>query len=510
VALKALGALPRGCAKDAAEALLFEIGRQGPVALPPVPSTECDNHGRVCADTGGCNPSFKNLRSSRVDARLDALMLLALGGGLMFVFYGAHPRRLPALRAWRWPLRSRKGCGGLLLALAGLVLLRYWGDDLARLMCPLSLDGSTCVEPFSLTSGVSIWMSVYLQLLAVVLSALFVLRVLMRFNAHMRELSQHYFLDHDAADPASPCFARVLGAGLACWRVVWHRLCRFCRLGRRRDEVTTSAPSAAHPMRASWLEYRGRSNTCRRMLRVAVLSLILLTLVAALYLATGGGGNSPVRDAKLAVIYLDLRLLGVFLGGMLAFLVLDITLSSRRFIDKLSAASVGAAPMHWPSEAAAGFPSDLHIDPERLSPWIALRLIAEHADLVMRLVLYPMVVLVVLVVARVPWFDTISMPPSILILYLLFAFYVFFDAFGIQRAANAARQRVCEHYRARLDVNRHALDADPRAGTELRFLIRQVSQLRDGAFQPLPARPLVRMALLPFGALGIGLLDLFG
>jgi hypothetical protein len=108
------------------------------------------------------------------------------------------------------------------------------------------------------------------------------------------------------------------------------------------------------------------------MLRVAVLSLILLTLVAALYQATGGGGNSPVRDAKLAVIYLDLRVLGVFLGGMLAFLVLDITLSSRRFIDNLSAASVGPAPMHWPSEAAAGFPSDLHIDPERLSPFGAL------------------------------------------------------------------------------------------------------------------------------------------
>ncbi len=512
--LKAVDALPKGCkpgsGTDGAVSR-FEIGRRGPVVLPSGTPDELDEYGRLCTDPGGCNPPFKNLHRYRIDAMLDVLVLLAMGGGLMLLIYRWHPSRFSARRAWRLPLGSRGTRVGLLLGLAGLGLLVYWlWQDLARLSCPLNLGGLTCFEPFSLTSGVSIWMPVYLQLLAVVLSVLFMVRALMRFRANMRELSQRYFLDRDADDRLWSCLAPALGAGLALWRAGWHRLRGLGRPGRRRADVETAAASGGHPGHALWPEYRRRSNACRRMVRVAALSLILFTLVAALYQATGGGGNSPVRDAQLARIYLDLRLLGVFFAGMLAFTVLDITLLSRGFIDKLSAASVAAEPMHWPTGVATGFTADLRIDPERLSPWIALKVVAEHADLAMRLVLYPMVVLVVLVVARVPWFDTISMPASILIVYLIFAFYVFFDAFGIQRAADVARHRAHDYYQARLDANRSASDPDPRACAELRFLLRQVSQLRDGAFKPLPARPLVRMALLPFGALGIGLLELFG
>ncbi len=487
---------------------LFEIGRDGPVALPP-----------LGADAGR-SPAAQN----RLDAWINLLLLLGIGALLFHLFYHRPvPRWARALgrRLRRRPLGSILM---LLLALALIgVLLSFLWPDLERLACPIAMDPSACVEPFSLSSGVSLWGLIYLQLLAVVLSLVFIIQVMLRFRGNLLGLSRRYFLHRGcgpAPEPPPPSPGAALRAELGTWRAGLRHLARALRRGGDQSAAAETDPASATPPTATspassdavglWRDYCRRSRPGPRVFRVAVLSLVLFALVSALYMATGGGGNSPVRDGDLARIYLELRLLSVFVGGMLAFAVLDITLACRRFIDRLSKASVADEPLRWPDQVADGFHTQLHIDRQRLSPWLALSVISKHADLIMRLVIYPMIVLVVLVIARLPWLDTINLPPSILIAYLLFAFYIFFVAVGIQRAANAAKARTREHYQTLLDGARNAADPDPSEITQLECLNRQVADLHDGAFKPLPARPLVRMALLPFGALGMGLLELFG
>ncbi len=542
-AREALGALPEACrlgtepgyrqveaaGQAPAPARLFEIGRTGPVALiPPRPAGDDQGADPASSAPGARALGKQDTGQARLNAWLDVLLLLVMGWGLFLVFYHRHvPLWWGALgqRLRRSPLGTSLGLILALLALGGL--LAWLWRDLEVLACPLALDATACAEPFSVTSGISIWAPVYLQLLAVVLSALFIARVLVRFRANMLGLSSRYFLGRGCGIERRPAPAGLWAAShaeLRHWAQVglrWLRRPGWDRADSLADQVSARADTAAdtgHPSEPLdtddalrlWLQYCRRSRFWWRVLRVVALSILLFAVVVALYWATGGGGNSPVRDAELARIFLELRLLGVLLGGMLALAVLDIALECRRFIDQLSRASVAEEPARWPSQVAAGFQANLHLDPARLSPWIALSVISEHADLVMRLVVYPLIVLVVLVVARLPWLDTTSLPPSILIVYLVFAFYIFFVAVGIQRAANGAKARTREHYQTLLDGNRNAPVEDPKTNTQLECLIRQVSELHDGAFKPLPARPLVRMALLPFGALGVGLLELFG
>jgi hypothetical protein len=538
-ALDALGALPVACrlniaagsadrgAGGSAQAPvhLFEIGRNGPVALPSLGG----KNGSADPDAaGGADLSGDSNARTRFNDWLNVALLIAIGWGLFHLLY--HRRTPRWARTLTRRLRRRPLGTGLALLLGVVVicgLLIWLWSDLILLACPLAAPDARCAEPFSVANGISIWVPIYLQLLAVVLSLLFIVRMMMRFRANMRGLSRRYFLERGcgvAPRQMPPALGAAMRSEIKGWA---ERLRRLAHVGRRASDPSAvggpgqeagladgtsefAVPLGADRALRLWLRYCRRSHFWRRVVRVVVMSLLLLAVVSALYMATGGGGNSPVRDSALARIYLELRLLGVFLGGMLAFAVLDVTLECRRFIDRLSRASVAGEPVRWPDQVAAGFRAHLNLDPDRLSPWIALSVISEHADLVMRLVLYPMIVLVVLVVARLPWLDTISLPPSILILYLVFAFYIFFVAVGIQRAANAAKARTREHYQSLLDGNRNAPEPDTRAITQLECLIRQITEMHDGAFKPLPARPLVRMALLPFGALGMGLLELFG
>ena len=540
-ALEALGALPDACrliggvgsddrsaAKSAqARVRLFEIGRNGPVALPSLDDAgeDADTDAAGGGSSGKADLPDDSIAWARFNDWINVLLLFAIGWVLFHLLYHRRtPRWARSLRR-RW--RRRPLGTGLALLLALVVvggLLSWLWPDLKHLACPLGGPAAPCDEPFSVTSGISIWVPIYLQLLAVVLSLLFTARVMVRFQGNIRGLSRRYFLGRGCDITIGRTlsgFGAALREDLKVWVLRLRRLVRRGsnpsaagsegeRVPLAEETSEFAAPVAADNALRLWLRYCRRSRFWRRVVRVLVLSLVLWTVVSALYIATGGGGNSPVRDSELARMYLELRLLAVLVGGMLAFAVLDVALECRSFIDRLSRASVATEPVRWPDQVAASFHAHLQLDPDRLSPWIALSVISEHADLVMRLVVYPMIVLVVLVVARLPWLDTISLPPSILILYLVFAFYIFFVAVGIQRAANAAKVLTREHYQTLLDGNRNAPEPDTRAISQLECLIRQINELHDGAFKPLPARPLVRMALLPFGALGMGLLELFG
>lgn len=428
---------------------------------------------------------------------------------------------------------ARRPIGTALMVIAGSVAIWWNWDDLTLLVCPFR-DGQPCSEPFSLTEGISIWPPLYLQTLALVLSVTFWAYVFLRVRANALALERKYFTDHaETAAPSEPqeggladvalrelkgyanAIAGLLNRASGGLRRAIDRLKPTgSRSRRRRRGAAQEAPPAEQDAAMIWHVYRQRTTIPRRVLRVLPLAFLFFVLVTVLFRATGSSPSNPVRGLDIAELYTAVRVWDLLTMALLAFGVLDAALQCRQFIKDLARAAVAEVPLVWPAAVVRRIQDEDQVDlngPEHLKhldAWVALRVIAEHADAVARLVIYPLIVLAILVVARMSWFDTVTFPASVLIAYLIFGFYILLAAWSMQRAANAAKQAIRGYYARCRAAERNRPETDRRALSQYAQLEQKVAGLQKGAFKPIAQMPLVRAALLPFGALGIGLLDL--
>jgi len=391
----------------------------------------------------------------------------------------------------------------LILLLAGLVLLAGppWGQ-LQQLVCPLF--DSDCPEPLSFTSGISVWPSLYLEVLALVLSLCFSLLVHFRAEGSVRKIGADFFADQSRTEPTAQrhadCWLSHLFSHL---RSFWNRSGDLVGFRSKLRITNTLRGGSRTDAEGIWLRYRKQTAIHWRFLRVLIVSLLFYLLTVLLYRVTGGGASSPVRGTEISGLYLELRMLSMFLIIVLVIGVLDATLSCRSFIRSIADTSI-----RWPKDILARISKEEGLHAGYLSPWISLSVIGEHADTIVRLVVYPLIVLVILIGARLPWFDTITLPTNVVIAFVVIAFYIFLSAWSVQRAAGYAKQRVHEHYLRCRDRSRNGSMPDEHASAQLDLLATKVAELSHGAFRPIAQQPLVRIAVLPFGALGLGLLEM--
>jgi hypothetical protein len=482
--------------------VLYEVGRTGPVRLD---------------GPTGIAPAAMPWISVGLTTLALFLLLLSM-------------YRLDWIRALKArPLRflTRRPIASAAVGLVALAMVWWVRDDLRLLACP-GIGGADCIEPFSLTNGISIWAPLYLQTLALVLSVAFWIYVFLQVRSNAQDLEARYFSESapgtaDAHQGARGELADYARAGREAWTRISSGLAGAARRGyglaqRLRTpgavRAPTAAPTAPGPATADaltiWRRYRQGVTVPRRLLRVLFASTLFYILVLSLFQAIGGGASNPVRGTRIAELYGAIRMLDIFAMAMLAFGVLDTALKCRGFITDLARAAVGSEPLAWPEAVIRRFREGEIGEVQNIHPWIALRVIAEHADTVARLVIYPLIILAVLVVARLSWFDTVTMPVSILVTYIVFGFYILLAAWSMQSAANAAKRAIWDYYARCQEREENRPTPNERMIAQYKCLGAKVASMQDGAFKPLKETHLVRAALLPFGALGIGLLDLFG
>ena len=166
------------------------------------------------------------------------------------------------------------------------------------------------------------------------------------------------------------------------------------------------------------------------------------------------------------------------------------------------------------------------------------QLIADRTEVVGKLIIYPFIVLAILIVARVGFFDHWPWPLSLVIIFSIMSSYALACAVIMRRAGENARQKILERLQERLsqahagrgarrcldeaDEAEAARHEQARAGTldeerrsirvdQIRLLIEEVQRLQRGAFAPWSRHPIVKAVLLPFGGLGaVLLLDVMG
>lgn len=493
---------------------LYEIGRNGANRLetcsrchtqpPPKSGPSADN----ADDSVG-----SGLPGDVIDWILAAVFFAATVVGLLLAYQ-------PRLRGF--PRRHPLGFVALLALGVMLFLAVRFIRSATPLGCPLS---ASCLEPFSLTSGISGWMPIYLITASLVLSLLFIPLLIIGRRRVNSEIERRY-LATPVTDPRPDAeVARTMGENLVV-ELQWLRA-RWLGLGRKvrrlgawlssvgarestgQETEETEETLNRHPSLAEqvWKRHRRPAGYGWCWLRPLVLALLFFFFVFNLLPALGGsGGSSMLRGDELRGFSLNLRILSTLALSLLVFSYLEIAFGGRQLIAQLNQ----ARPL-WPAEVRRSYAAnELKVDLCFVDRWISLRVVARYADMVVRAVVYPLVALLLLVAARLPWFDTGKLPIGIMVAYVVLAFYLLLSAWMVQRAARRMRDEMLDDYRGQLVEL--SLEETPSLvrQRQLEYLIGRLTTMRDFAFQHFSENPLVRAAVLPFGSLGLGLLEYLG
>ena len=464
---------------------LFEIGRTQAVEL--VTSSERDKQDNFrragvapLQDPHPAPhlPAFFRLRTAG-DPGIQAValplaLLLALSLGLAAL---GREAVLAAARRW-W--------GGLRHGWLPSAIVAFSLATTALVLGLLARDLAAGGEPFSLLEGISVWPSEFLRLAAGLIAVYFFIHGHRRQREAREDIEQAFHgLAAEAAQAGGEATRSPRAEG-----------------NGERGEHAPTPPCAAlmgqgiEPHAAAtqlWAGYAKRCGLRQTLRRVWPEILVFLLLSYALMLALGFP-NRPTRSDLSWHLDLGIVLLVLVPFLALLFFVVDATRQTLSLARELE------GPIAWPPETLASLGLGAWVqrhDGHTLggdTGWLDVRLIAAVTRPVGNLVWYPVVVLILIALARHPLFDAWSLPPALILIMALAIAYVVGCAWALRRAAERVREQAVQQLSAALLRAQGRSDAKE-CIEPLRTMLAAVVANRDGAFRPFSQQPVVQALL---------------
>jgi hypothetical protein len=384
------------------------------------------------------------------------------------------------------PHRWRVFCAAV-LATTGVALALAWT---IREIIQTGRDG----EPFSLGLGISIWPTEIIRLVAAVGAVAFLIKGWRDVRQHTEALEVDFFPEN-RTDPAAL-------AAPSAWRRIWDAYAVIL--------VARPEPSRALAL-TLWQDYRRDGTLLSRSVRVLS--------VAAMYLAAGSCliaasrfPHVPYRGSLTASIDRAVLLLSVILLIVLIVAVSDairLVVRATRLLSKRTPTewpdptlAVFRAQLGWPAPPPGQAPDDLGLD-----RWIDIQFIARLTRVTGRLIYFPFIVLFLMIIARLAWFDDWDLPLGLVVVFAVSLFYAIICAAVMRDWAETARREAIAYLTPVLIRLKASKEHDARA-EQLRMMIDEIAGLEDGAFAPITKQPAVRAVLASFGgAGGLGILQ---
>lgn len=374
--------------------------------------------------------------------------------------------------------------GGSLLALAAVAVL---------LGLAISRDHTAeAGEPFVLWEGVSIWPTTILRYLASTLVALFfVISITDLKNNRTGKLRDKFTGELPPA--TSPEKGR------------WRRLLDYL-LVRWPDPLQRPGK---YSVREAFAYYYRDCALGATAVRVGVITVTLLLFAASVF-CIFDYPRVPVRG--YVSFWLGLTALLLSIGGAVALcvFVIDATEVCRRFVrrlvedtgawpvkERLTAYKEGRPTTDRSLEDAELYFQRPSSNVDDLSELLKVRVIAERTNVVGKLVQYPFIVLMLLILSRHPVFD--AFPLTIPVVFLSGAVFValLIVAFNLKREARRAQATVIDRLRDSLS---NAIGEENKIReNQLRALIDEISHESRGAFRPISRDYLFRGLAIPLG-----------
>lgn len=488
---------------------LFEVGRGGAYDLSPTLE----------------GYSLHPPRSQTLPHIGTLILILVIGGTLVLLLWPMMASIAYGLGGlWREGLVSETDPGRTTLSAEEEQRRRRlrWGASTLLVLAVLYLmysidreDSRGVGEPFELMEGISVWPTIFTRTLAIVLSGLLLRRSHVLMTRNKRKIARRFKLPEPSPGwaPGTPPTFTIRG---------WSS-----RNKKRYDHE--DGGRRLNPAGRLWGEYLALSAPLRRGARI-VLNVVLAYLVYLLFTRAFGSSPSPARGSIALGLDAVTRHMAFLAMATLVFFVADATRLGEVLIRSLSIQRT-----EWPTGAWCPFGRrDERLGATgEMSVVRDVQLIARHSEALGKLLIYPFVVLMLLILARNDFFDHWHWGLRDTLSYALLAGYALASTVLLRRSSEEARGRALKFLRARLmraegEVEEEeatvqapgapkaseATKPQPVAKTpfstrQLELLIEDVRGMARGAFAPLSEHPIFRAAVLPFTGLGLtSLLDL--
>jgi len=358
-------------------------------------------------------------------------------------------------------------CGGPLIIFVVALVSEYWAPE----------------EPLAFFSGISIWPTEMVRLIAFMLAIFFMFKTSFDLRANAKRIETEFSF---APLGLTPFRWRDLGFGFERWQMKEPpRVKRF------------SAEDA-------WHTYLCRNKFWPRFIRIGIL-FVLYSIFAFAILHLFPQPLSPARgETAFQIDNTVFYLAGVGLL-LLSFYVVDAIQLNSNFIRMF-----GREVTKWSREVVEQSHRQPPLTEKELSAYNEIFFVAQRTQVVAPLIWYPLVVLTLMIVARLSLFDNWTWPASLVLIYAIIAAWVLGSAILLRRAAEQLRETALN------DLRRFRLLGQESEAKRQVFdeLMAEIRGLKMGAFAPLTEQPFIRAALFPGAALGLlavgqRLLDLF-
>jgi len=133
-----------------------------------------------------------------------------------------------------------------------------------------------------------------------------------------------------------------------------------------------------------------------------------------------------------------------------------------------------------------------------------IKLIAERTEEIGRLIYYPFLIIIIVLISRSSYFDNWGLPQGIAIVVAINILLLISAGTKIRYEAEKCRRIAVKKLNAELmDLKGVAAPSAKTDSTQIQQLLEEVKSIRNGAFLPFTEQPLLRASLLLFGAIGI-------
>jgi hypothetical protein len=381
--------------------------------------------------------------------------------------------------------------------------------------------GGDLREPFAALNGASAWPSQLLRTLAIVLFAWFLDFAWCRSAQEADAIGARYFPVKANAPAQVPAVLSRPG---------WPRraliACRDATIWLWQPDVAVPAAPGAIDGSGLWREYRRGLLGWPRLGRIGLWLLISCALILLVSSLVGGAQPEiPARGIADRTLFLVTLITSSLMLLFLIVVVADATVLTWRFIILLKsgrtlypddtvqtfAAELGTGLKLQAAQRIAALAIDRRPGFGRntlLDDWIDARLLGEHTAVIGPLIFFPFMLLALMIVARSHLFDNWQFGNNVLIMFAGFVLWSLAMAALLNYGADLARRRALERMEADLLWLKGAGPEYAGLAEQYPGLIKQVRDLRQGAFAPFFQQPLVQAMLVPLGgAGGVQLLD---
>ena len=350
-------------------------------------------------------------------------------------------------------------------------------------------------EPLAFFSGISIWPSEMLRLIALLLAIHFMIKASLSLKSNEREIAKLFDLGDLKRD-------RVRWGDL--WKALkrgkffeqlkiksrWQNF-RFGLTRWQKEDAKWLEPEFS--AEEAWHAYLRRDRFWPRFIRIGALFMIYFIFSFAVF-TLFPPIIAPARGLTASAFDRCVLLPSVIAMLILSFYVFDALQLNSNFIRMFT-----RGVTKWAPDVAKRFRRDPPLSNEELSRYYDILFVAQRTEAVAPLIWYPLIVLAVMFAARSPFFDNWTWPLSLILVFAVNAMWAFGSAVFLHRAAEQLRETAISNlqlWRAsayRSSVKRRTFDE----------LIAEIRGIRKGAFAPLTEQPFIRAILLPSGGLGL-------